>query len=214
MLTELIDLQGLSMIRDENQVKPIATSTLPIRNLGSFVMTVFSCKADQAEHLALVKKPTVPNSIPLVRIHSECITGDVFSSAKCDCGEQLNQSLSLIGEAGGIIIYLRQEGRGIGLANKLKAYALQDEGFDTVDANLQLGLPVDNRDYAVAYQILHYMGVQSLRLLTNNPHKVSAMAQYGLHVVERVPLKVEITPQNRAYLMTKQQKLGHYLSID
>ena len=214
MLIELIDSKGLSMIRDENQVKPIATSTLPIRNQGNFVMTVFSCKADQAEHLALVKKSTVPNSIPLVRIHSECITGDVFSSAKCDCGEQLNQSLSLIGEAGGIIIYLRQEGRGIGLANKLKAYALQDEGFDTVEANLQLGLPVDDRDYAVAYQILHYLGVQSLRLLTNNPHKVSAMAQYGLQVVERVPLKVEITPQNRAYLMTKQQKLGHYLSID
>ena len=149
-----------------------------------------------------------------MRIHSECITGDVFGSAKCDCGEQLESSLALIGASGGIIIYLRQEGRGIGLANKLKAYALQEEGFDTVEANLQLGLPIDNRDYAVAYHILKYLGVDKLRLLTNNPGKVSALEQYGLQVIERVPLKIDSTPQNRAYLSTKQKKLGHYLSID
>ena len=202
------------MIANENQVKPVATSTIPIKNLGDFVMTVFNSPLDEAEHLALVKSPQVPNQVPLVRIHSECITGDVFGSARCDCGEQLDQSLSLIGAQGGVLIYLRQEGRGIGLANKLRAYVLQEEGFDTVDANLKLGLPVDNRDYAVAYQILHYLGIDVLRLLTNNPHKVTALEQYGLRVSERVPLKIELTPQNRVYLATKQKKLGHYLSID
>jgi 3,4-dihydroxy 2-butanone 4-phosphate synthase / GTP cyclohydrolase II len=199
---------------NDGDIVPVATSTIPIKNRGDFVMTVFSSPSDAAEHFVLVKEPQVPNQVPLVRIHSECVTGDVFGSAKCDCGDQLEQSLSLISEQGGVIIYLRQEGRGIGLANKLKAYALQEKGFDTVDANLQLGLPVDNRDYAVAYQILNYLGIEVLRLLTNNPHKENALKRFGLNVSERIPLKIEPTSQNRDYLSTKQKKLGHYLSID
>ncbi len=214
MLSKLNESNVLHFNADDNHVKPVATSTIPIKNRGDFVMTVFSSPVDSAEHVALVKPFAQGDVIPLVRIHSECITGDVFGSAKCDCGEQLESSLALIGASGGIIIYLRQEGRGIGLANKLKAYALQEEGFDTVEANLQLGLPIDNRDYAVAYHILKYLGVDKLRLLTNNPGKVSALEQYGLQVIERVPLKIDSTPQNRAYLSTKQKKLGHYLSID
>ena len=155
----------------------------------------------------------MPNQIPLVRVHSECITGDVFGSSKCDCGAQLDQSIALIGEQGGVIIYLRQEGRGIGLSNKLKAYALQEQGFDTVEANVKLGLPVDSRDYDVAYQILNFLGIGVLRLLTNNPNKVSALEQSGIVVSERIPLLVEPNPNNRDYLSVKQTKLGHYLTI-
>ena len=198
----------------ENCIFPVATSTIPIKSKGDFVMTVFSSPLDTAEHFTLVKVSHVLNQIPLVRIHSECVTGDVFGSAKCDCGAQLSQSLSLIAEQGGVIIYLRQEGRGIGLANKLKAYALQEKGFDTVDANLQLGLPVDSRDYEVAYQILNYLGIHVVRLLTNNPNKVNALEHFGVKVSERIPLKIPPTPENRDYLSTKQKKLGHYLSID
>ena len=168
------------MIGEEKKILPLATSTLPIRNLGEFVMTVFGACADGEEHFALVKLPKVPNQVPLVRIHSECVTGDVFGSAKCDCGAQLHQSLALIAEQGGVIIYLRQEGRGIGLANKLKAYALQEQGFDTVDANLELGLPIDSRSYTAAGQILNYLGIDVIRLLTNNPHKVQALQEFGI----------------------------------
>ena len=214
MFTGLIKKQDEGVARNENPIVPVATSTIPIKNKGDFVMTVFSSPLDAAEHFTLVKVPAVPNQTPLVRIHSECITGDVFGSAKCDCGAQLDHSLALIAEQGGVIIYLRQEGRGIGLANKLKAYALQEEGFDTVEANLQLGLPVDNRDYAVACQILRYFGIERVRLLTNNPHKVDALERFGLEVSERIPLKIAPTPQNKDYLSTKQNKLGHYLSID
>ena len=177
-------------------------------------MTVFSNQIDDSEHFALVKAPLFANQTPLVRIHSECITGDVFGSCKCDCGSQLQQSLALIGAEGGILIYLRQEGRGIGLANKLKAYALQEQGYDTVDANVQLGLPVDSRDYAVAFQILKHMGVNAIRLLTNNPYKVEAISQYGINVSERISLAVEPTDENRAYLKTKKEKLGHILTIE
>jgi len=151
---------------------------------------------------------------PLVRIHSECITGDVFGSCKCDCGSQLQQSLDLLSAEGGVLIYLRQEGRGIGLANKLKAYALQEQGFDTVEANLKLGLPVDARDYAVAYQILKYLKFDTIRLITNNPFKLDAIKAYGIKVCERIPLAVKPTEENRSYLKTKQEKLGHLLAIE
>lgn len=197
-----------------NSIEAVAASRIPIKNYGDFEMTVFRSAGDEAEHFALVKSPKVANQVPIVRIHSECITGDVFGSARCDCGAQLNQSLDIIGEQGGVVIYLRQEGRGIGLVNKMKAYALQEAGFDTVDANLQLGLPVDDRDYAVACQILHYLGIQELRLLTNNPNKVNALEQNGFHVCERIPLTTKMTPHNLAYLRTKKTKLGHYLSIE
>lgn len=201
-------------IRHERLVEEIATSRIPLHQRGDFTMTVFSNQIDTAEHFALTKPQRFSNQVPLVRIHSECITGDVFGSCKCDCGSQLQQSLSLIAAEGGILIYLRQEGRGIGLGNKLKAYALQEQGYDTVEANEQLGLPVDNRDYAVAYQILKYMGIDVVRLLTNNPGKVAAVTEYGIKVSERISLAIEPTQENIEYLKTKQDKLGHILGIE
>ena len=200
-------------IRHEVLVEPTAVTRLPLQKHGEFTMTLYANQLDNAEHFALAKPSVTPGKMPLVRIHSECITGDVFGSCKCDCGAQLEQSLALMAAEGGVLIYLRQEGRGIGLTNKLKAYALQDAGFDTVDANVELGLPVDSRNYGVAFQILKHMNIQELRLLTNNPHKVEALTQYGLKVSERVPLLVPSTPENQAYLKTKQLKLGHFLAI-
>lgn len=196
-------------IQHECLVQPTATSRIPLQGRGDFSMTVFTNQMDEAEHFVLVKPPVTPNQVPLVRIHSECVTGDTFGSSRCDCGWQLQTSLDMIGKQGGVLIYLRQEGRGIGLANKLKAYALQEQGFDTVDANVQLGLPVDSRDYAVAFQILKYLGVDAVRLLTNNPFKVDALKQYGMNISERIELAIEPTDENRTYLKTKKEKLGH-----
>ncbi len=211
----LITIKDLMSYRisHETLAHPVATSRIPLRAHGDFTMTVFHNDLDDAEHFALVRPATDPSKTPLVRIHSECITGDLFSSAKCDCGDQLEQSLALIAAEGGVLIYLRQEGRGIGLSNKIKAYALQEEGHDTVEANLQLGLPVDNREYAVAFQILKAMNIASIRLLTNNPLKVASLEAYGMHVAERVSLEMIPTDENRAYLKTKQEKLGHFLSM-
>ena len=200
-------------IRHENLISAIATTTIPLKDKGNFAMTVFQNALDSAEHFALVKPPVYGNRVPLVRIHSECITGDVFGSCKCDCGKQLEASLSLISSEGGVLIYLRQEGRGIGLANKLKAYALQEQGLDTVEANLQLGLPADDRDYAVAYQILKHFGIESIRMLTNNPLKITALESLGMSII-REPLEIEPTDHNRGYLMTKKEKLGHLLAIN
>lgn len=201
-------------VQHEELVTLEAETNIPLAQRGLFSMQVFSNQLDKAEHFALIKKPLNANEVPLVRIHSECLTGDVLGSCKCDCGEQLEQALTLIGEQGGALIYLRQEGRGIGLANKLKAYALQEQGFDTVDANLQLGFPADNRDYAVGYQILKYLGIEVMRLLTNNPHKLEALEKLGLKVSERIPLAVNPRVENRVYLKTKQTKLGHLMAID
>jgi 3,4-dihydroxy 2-butanone 4-phosphate synthase/GTP cyclohydrolase II len=201
-------------IRHEVLVKSAASTRIPLQDKGDFNMTVFANELDNAEHFALVKPPLFANRVPLVRIHSECITGDILGSCKCDCGKQLEQSLSLIAEEGGVLIYLRQEGRGIGLANKLKAYALQEQGLDTVDANHQLGLPVDSRNYAIAYQILKYFGIDAIRLLTNNPAKIAAVDRYGIKVVERVPLEVEPTKESHRYLKTKKERMGHLLAIN
>ena len=201
-------------IQHEHLVHEVVTTAIPLPSHGLFDMTVFDNDLDSAEHFSLVKAPAVANRTPLVRIHSECITGDVFKSCKCDCGKQLEQSLALLAEEGGVLIYLRQEGRGIGLANKLKAYSLQDQlGLDTVDANLHLGLPADDRDYAIAYQILKHFGINSVRLLTNNPLKIAAIERFGIEVQERVPLEVESTEENRDYLKTKKERLGHLLTI-
>lgn len=202
-------------IQHECLVHEAASTGIPLEGHGLFNMTVFDNDLDKAEHFALVKPPVFANKVPLVRIHSECITGDVFKSCKCDCGKQLERSLALIAEEGGVLIYLRQEGRGIGLANKLKAYALQEaHGLDTVDANLELGFPVDDRDYAIAYQILKYLGIEALRLLTNNPLKIEAIERYGIVVQERMALEVESTDDNHQYLKTKRDRLGHLLTIN
>ncbi len=208
-IADLIDYR----IKTEQLVDVIAKTRLPIDGHGEFTMMLFKNKLDNLEHFALIKEPKVPNKVPLVRIHSECITGDVFKSSKCDCGAQLEKSLSYIGDEGGLVIYLRQEGRGIGLSNKIKAYSLQEQGYDTVDANTHLGLPVDNRNYEIAFQIMKYLGIESVRLITNNPSKIKAVEKYGIKIVERVPVIVPATSENSAYLKTKQEKLGHMLAM-
>jgi len=150
-----------------------------------------------------------------VRVHSECMTGDVFGSQRCDCGPQLHKSMLMVSEAGkGVVLYLRQEGRGIGLANKIKAYQLQDQGMDTVDANLHLGFPMDSRDYGIGAQILRTIGLRKIRLLTNNPSKRVGLKGYGLEIVERVPLIVEANRNNIGYLQVKREKMGHLLTGD
>jgi 3,4-dihydroxy 2-butanone 4-phosphate synthase/GTP cyclohydrolase II len=165
---------------------------------------------DHKEHVALTLGTIDDGGPVLVRAHSECLTGDAFGSARCDCGEQLDDSLRLLQERGrGVLLYLRQEGRGIGLANKISAYALQEHGLDTVEANLALGLPEDMRDYRVAAEMLLDLGVRRVRLLTNNPAKIEGLGRYGVEVVERVPLGVSPNPTNVAYLRTKREKMGH-----
>ncbi len=201
-------------IQKEMLVDVLATSRIPLRQHGDFTMTLFQNQMDTAEHFTLVKMPFDVNASPLVRIHSECITGDLFGSMKCDCGGQLESSIAQIAKEGGVLVYLRQEGRGIGLSNKLKAYALQETGLDTVEANVHLGLPVDSRDYAVAFQLLRSLGLKQVRLLTNNPMKVAALERYGMTVTERLPLRVSETSENRNYLKTKREKLGHFLELD
>ncbi len=201
-------------IQREKLVDAVATSRLPLRKYGDFTMTLFQNQIDKAEHFTLMKARFDVNASPLVRIHSECITGDLFGSERCDCGGQLDASLEQIAKEGGVLVYLRQEGRGIGLSNKLKAYALQEKGLDTVEANLHLGLPVDSRDYAVAYQLLRALGLKQVRLLTNNPNKVAALERYGMAVTERLSVRGAETTENQAYLKTKREKLGHFLELD
>ena len=208
-------------LKREQFVKRIESVTLPTR-WGEFRLHAYQSAVDPQPHLALCKggvgdldasgKPIEQTEPTLVRVHSECLTGDVFGSARCDCGGQLDTAMRMIDQAGrGVLLYLRQEGRGIGLANKLHAYALQEKGLDTVEANVQLGLPVDKRDYGIGSQILRDLGLTSLRIMTNNPKKIYGIEGYGLHVVEEVPLRVEAGEHNRRYLETKKSKLGHKL---
>lgn len=196
--------------QSEKLVVREASASLPTE-YGDFKAVVYSNKLDDKEHLALVKGELDDGPL-LVRVHSECLTGDAFGSLRCDCGPQLDAALRQINEAGkGVLLYLRQEGRGIGLLNKIKAYALQDDGADTVEANHRLGFPDDLRDYGIGAQILYDLGVRKMRLLTNNPRKVSGIYGHGLEVVERVPLEVQRNPYNERYLQTKREKLGHLL---
>jgi len=201
-------------MRNESFVHKEAETVLPTP-FGEFKAIAFRNELDNGEHLALVKGRIDPSEDILVRVHSECLTGDVFGSYRCDCGDQLRKALEMVDQEGlGVVLYLRQEGRGIGFANKLKAYVLQDKGFDTVEANRELGFKADLRDYGVGAQILVALGVRKMRLMTNNPKKIVGLEGYGLAVTGRVPIEVPPRPENVHYLLTKCEKLGHIMRID
>lgn len=190
-------------------VKEEVTASLPTR-YGAFKVVLYSSKGKD-QHLALISGDVKGKKDVLVRVHSECITGDLFHSRRCDCGEQLEKSLEKIGKEGGVLLYLRQEGRGIGLLKKLEAYNLQDKGADTVEANIKLGFKADERDYTIGAQILADLGLTTIRLLTNNPKKIEGLERYGLKIVERVPLLTEANELNKHYLKIKKEKLGHLI---
>jgi 3,4-dihydroxy 2-butanone 4-phosphate synthase/GTP cyclohydrolase II len=199
-------------MRKESLVNRVAEVDLPTTYGGNFRVIAYENMVDNNTHLALVKGEIEPDEPVLVRVHSECLTGDVFGSKRCDCGDQLHKAMKAVSREGkGVILYMRQEGRGIGLVNKLKAYALQDQGLDTVEANLKLGFKPDLRDYGIGAQILVDLGVRKIRLMTNNPRKIVGLEGYDLHVVERVPVEVNPGEVNLNYLKTKKNKLGHML---
>ena len=201
-------------LRREKLVERVAETTLPLP-MGSFRVIAYRSVIDPDEHIALVMGDISTPEPVLVRVHSQCVTGDVFGSLRCDCGTQLEESLNRIAQEGrGVVVYMRQEGRGIGLHNKLRAYALQDNGMDTVEANRALGFPADRRDYGIGMQILVDLGVREMRLLTNNPSKRAGLEGYGLEVVERVPIITKPNPHNVRYLETKRTKLGHLLRAE
>lgn len=200
-------------MRTELFVHRISTTKLPTDYGDDFTAIAYANDVDSNVHIALVKGEIKPQDEVLVRVHSECLTGDVFGSRRCDCGDQLHKAMQIISEKGkGVILYMRQEGRGIGLVNKLKAYELQDKGLDTVEANIKLGFKADLRDYGIGAQILVDLGVRKMRLMTNNPKKIVGLEGYGLKVVERIPIEIKPHERNLIYLKTKKKKLGHILN--
>jgi len=213
---KIIAITGLIAyrLRHEKLVQKVAEAKLPTR-FGEFIAMAYKSSVDANEHVALVKGDISGDSPVLVRVHSECVTGDVFGSLRCDCGDQIGLAMQKMDEEGkGVFLYMRQEGRGIGFHNKIRAYALQDQGMDTVEANIALGFPPDLRDYGIGAQILVDLGLHNIRLLTNNPKKVVGLESYGLKIVETMPLIAPPNPYNIHYLETKQKKLGHILDVE
>ena len=201
-------------LKHEQILNEIASADLPLKQDPNFTIKIFQNQFDQTEYIALVHKEMNPNKPVLVRIHSECLTGDAFGSLRCDCGEQLDKGLQKISEEKGILLYMRQEGRGIGLSNKIKAYHLQTQGLDTVEANHQLGFLADQRHYGMSAQMLKFLKINCIRLLTNNPKKIQDMRELGIEVVERVSHEILPTEKSSHYLKTKRDKLGHMLTFE
>jgi len=199
-------------MRHESLIRRAASATLPTRYGGEFKVIVYENDVDEMKHIALVKGEIDDDDEVLVRVHSECVTGDIFGSERCDCGDQLRRAMSMINDVGkGVIVYMHQEGRGIGLVNKIRAYELQEHGKDTVEANIELGFKDDLRDYGIGAQILVDLGVRKIRMLTNNPKKIVGLEGYGLTVTERIPIEIKPSETNIRYLKTKKKKMGHIL---